>query len=91
MTCEQESSQSLIYHVYSPFLCSILVYPSSGPGQLNITSKDLGRLRPGEFLNDVLIELGLKYFFFPQIIMCPGKLIFEIGSGSIHYGTTIPL
>ncbi|KAG2112317.1 uncharacterized protein F5147DRAFT_684639 [Suillus discolor] len=38
----------------------ILVYPPSGPGALNIMGSDLNRLRPHEFLNDTLIEFGLK-------------------------------
>jgi len=39
---------------------SILVYPPDGPGAVNITNADLKRLRPDEFLNDTLIEFGLK-------------------------------
>jgi hypothetical protein len=39
---------------------SVLVYPPSGPGALNIMGSDLNRLRPHEFLNDTLIEFGLK-------------------------------
>ncbi|EPQ51077.1 hypothetical protein GLOTRDRAFT_141216 [Gloeophyllum trabeum ATCC 11539] len=38
----------------------ILVYPPSGTGAVNITRSDLLRLQPGEFLNDTLIEFGLK-------------------------------
>ncbi|TFK52193.1 hypothetical protein OE88DRAFT_1628255, partial [Heliocybe sulcata] len=38
----------------------ILVYPPTGTGAVNITMSDLWRLRPGEFLNDTLIEFGLK-------------------------------
>ncbi|KAG1906516.1 uncharacterized protein F5891DRAFT_1002663 [Suillus fuscotomentosus] len=38
----------------------ILVYPPSGPGALNVMGSDLNRLRPHEFLNDTLIEFGLK-------------------------------
>ncbi|TFY72834.1 hypothetical protein EVG20_g175 [Dentipellis fragilis] len=38
----------------------ILVYPLTGPGAVNITNAELGRLRPLEFLNDTLIEFGLK-------------------------------
>ncbi|OAX42130.1 hypothetical protein K503DRAFT_863299 [Rhizopogon vinicolor AM-OR11-026] len=38
----------------------ILVYPPSGPGALNIMGSDLNRLRPYEYLNDTLIEFGLK-------------------------------
>jgi Ulp1 family protease len=39
----------------------ILIYPPSVPGAVNITSGDLKRLIPGEFLNDKLIEFGLKF------------------------------
>ncbi|TFK40643.1 hypothetical protein BDQ12DRAFT_462220 [Crucibulum laeve] len=38
----------------------ILVYPQGIPGAVNITNADLSRLQPGEFLNDTLIEFGLK-------------------------------
>ncbi|KAF8798789.1 cysteine proteinase [Phlegmacium glaucopus] len=38
----------------------ILVYPPGVPGAVNITNGDLHRLQPGEFLNDTLIEFGLK-------------------------------
>lgn len=38
----------------------ILVYPPGVPGAVNITNGDLARLQPGEFLNDTLIEFGLK-------------------------------
>ncbi|KAH9480523.1 Ubiquitin-like-specific protease 2 [Psilocybe cubensis] len=37
----------------------ILVYPP-GPGAVNINISDLNRLEPGEYLNDTLIEFGLK-------------------------------
>lgn len=40
---------------------SILVYPHGVPGAVNITNADMGRLDPGEFLNDTLIEFGLKW------------------------------
>ncbi|KZV80095.1 hypothetical protein EXIGLDRAFT_630838, partial [Exidia glandulosa HHB12029] len=40
----------------------VLVYPQPGPGSLNISRGDLTRLEPGEFLNDTLIEWGLKYW-----------------------------
>lgn len=39
---------------------SILVYPPSGIGAVNITAGDLRRLEPSEFLNDSVIEFGLK-------------------------------
>ncbi|CAL1712532.1 unnamed protein product [Somion occarium] len=38
----------------------ILVYPFSGTGAVNITRGDWKRLQPGEYLNDTLIEFGLK-------------------------------
>ncbi|KAJ6508506.1 hypothetical protein C8R45DRAFT_445354 [Mycena sanguinolenta] len=38
----------------------ILVYPQGQTGAVNITNGDLSRLAPGEFLNDTLIEFGLK-------------------------------
>jgi hypothetical protein len=41
-------------------ITSILVYPLSGTGAVNINKSDLNRLQPGEFLNDTLIEFGLK-------------------------------
>ncbi|KAJ8462482.1 hypothetical protein ONZ45_g17915 [Pleurotus djamor] len=38
----------------------ILVYPPNTTGAVTITTSDLMRLQPGEFLNDTLIEFGLK-------------------------------
>ncbi|KAI3616352.1 sumo deconjugating cysteine peptidase ulp2 [Moniliophthora roreri] len=38
----------------------ILSYPPNAPGAVNITNADLGRLEPHEYLNDTLIEFGLK-------------------------------
>lgn len=38
----------------------MLVYPQSGTGAVTINRGELARLEPGEFLNDSLIELGLK-------------------------------
>ncbi|KAI6042715.1 hypothetical protein EDC04DRAFT_2658082 [Pisolithus marmoratus] len=38
----------------------ILMYPSGGPGALNIMRSDMKRLEPEEYLNDTLIEFGLK-------------------------------
>ncbi|KAF7298896.1 ULP-PROTEASE domain-containing protein [Mycena indigotica] len=38
----------------------ILVYPPGQTGAVNITNGDMERLRPNEFLNDTLIEFGLK-------------------------------
>ncbi|KAG7443142.1 cysteine proteinase [Guyanagaster necrorhizus] len=38
----------------------VLVYPWGTTGGVNLSKSDLNRLRPGEYLNDNLIELGLK-------------------------------
>ncbi|KAJ3527118.1 hypothetical protein NMY22_g9899 [Coprinellus aureogranulatus] len=38
----------------------ILVFPPDAPGKVTITNADVARLKPGEFLNDTLIEFGLK-------------------------------
>ncbi|KAI5988964.1 hypothetical protein EDD15DRAFT_2285488 [Pisolithus albus] len=38
----------------------VLMYPPGGPGALNIMRSDLKRLEPEEYLNDTLIEFGLK-------------------------------
>ncbi|KZT09310.1 cysteine proteinase [Laetiporus sulphureus 93-53] len=38
----------------------ILVYPPSGVGAININKSDLKRLDPDGYLNDTLIEFGLK-------------------------------
>ena len=39
----------------------LLVYRPLGNGAVNITRGDLERLQPGKYLNDTLIEFGLKY------------------------------
>ena len=39
----------------------LLVYRPVGAGAVNITRGDLERLQPGKYLNDTLIEFGLKY------------------------------
>ncbi|KAI0081593.1 hypothetical protein K474DRAFT_1768509 [Panus rudis PR-1116 ss-1] len=38
----------------------ILVYPFTGTGAVHLSNGDLRRLGPGEYLNDTLIEFGLK-------------------------------
>ncbi|KAI0755307.1 hypothetical protein C8Q80DRAFT_1094338, partial [Daedaleopsis nitida] len=38
----------------------VLVYPFSGTGAVNITRGDLKRLDAGQYLNDTIIEFGLK-------------------------------
>lgn len=43
------------------FFLRILSYPAGVPGAVNITNADVDRLAPGNFLNDTLIEFGLKY------------------------------
>ena len=50
-------SSSLHSH---PLRRSLLVYPFSGPGAVNVTRGDLKRLEPHQYLNDTLIEYGLK-------------------------------
>lgn len=40
--------------------CSILRYPQGRPGAVDITRADFARLQPGQFLNDSIIEFGLK-------------------------------
>ncbi|KAG5220915.1 cysteine proteinase [Salix suchowensis] len=37
------------------------IIPANTTGAVTIKNSDLERLRPGEFLNDTLIEFGLKY------------------------------
>lgn len=39
----------------------VLVYPFLGTGAVNITRGDLKRLDAGQYLNDTVIEFGLKY------------------------------
>ncbi|KAF8270824.1 hypothetical protein EI94DRAFT_1721987 [Lactarius quietus] len=43
-----------------PDLDEVILTYRSGIGSLNITNGDVSRLKPGEFLNDTLIEFGLK-------------------------------
>jgi hypothetical protein len=43
---------------YTPRL---LVYRPVGTGAVNVTRGDLDRLQPGKYLNDTLIEFGLKW------------------------------
>ncbi|RDX50208.1 hypothetical protein OH76DRAFT_1332369, partial [Lentinus brumalis] len=38
----------------------VLVYPFFGTGAVNVTRGDLKRLDPGQYLNDTIIEFGLK-------------------------------
>ena len=38
----------------------LLVYPPTGTGAVNITRGDLKRLDEGQYLNDTMIEFGLK-------------------------------
>jgi Ulp1 family protease len=38
----------------------MVVYPHEGVGAVSITQGDFARLDEGEFLNDTLIEFGLK-------------------------------
>ncbi|KAI0712651.1 hypothetical protein C8Q76DRAFT_622201 [Earliella scabrosa] len=38
----------------------VLVYPFTGTGAVNVTRGDLKRLDAGQYLNDTIIEFGLK-------------------------------
>jgi len=44
------------------------VYPPTGPGALNLTRAERFRLDDGEFLNDTLIEYGLKCATFRSVV-----------------------
>ena len=39
---------------------TLLVYPENGPNQVTLYENDLERLRPGEFLNDSIVDFYLK-------------------------------
>lgn len=51
-----------------PYYDSILIYPPNNAlvhvpnatGSVSITNADLNRLAPNEFLNDTLVEYGMK-------------------------------
>lgn len=54
-----------------PPLCRALVFPREGTGAVTVINSDINRLAPGEFLNDTLIEYGMKCvsvlkFFLPK-------------------------
>ncbi|KDQ21060.1 hypothetical protein BOTBODRAFT_100243, partial [Botryobasidium botryosum FD-172 SS1] len=40
----------------------VLTYPPNEKGSINIHVSELNRLEPGEYLNDTLIEFGLKHW-----------------------------
>lgn len=44
--------------------CSVLIYPFTGPGGVQITRGEHRRLEPSEFLNDTIIEFGLRSALF---------------------------
>ena len=44
----------------NPFFNSVLVYPPNETGSVTITRGDMQRLEPDEFLNDTLVEYGMK-------------------------------
>lgn len=46
------------------------MYPFGVPGAVNVTAGDLARLQPEEFLNDTLIEFGLKSVQCFQVVSC---------------------
>jgi hypothetical protein len=70
-------SQILAYGL--PSIISILLYPSTGTGAVNVTNGDLKRLEPGEFLNDTLIELGLKLVFL-DVCLFDSNIVTGFGS-----------
>lgn len=45
------------------------MYPFSGTGAVNITRGDLKRLDAGQYLNDTIIEFGLKCVCSSHIIL----------------------
>nr|GAT60133.1 predicted protein [Mycena chlorophos] len=55
----------------------ILVYPPGQTGAVNITNGDMVRLKPNEFLNDTLIEFGLK-FWLQQLEKSDPELVKQI-------------
>ncbi|KAI0820439.1 hypothetical protein BC628DRAFT_1397444 [Trametes gibbosa] len=55
----------------------VLVYPPSGTGAVNITRGDLKRLDNGQYLNDTLIEFGLKRWLH-TLQMCEPELAEQI-------------
>jgi hypothetical protein len=65
---------------------SVLVYPPSGIGALNLTYADVKRLDPHKFLNDVLIEFGLKCVLWPNNLILNSYVY--IGSGLMSYART---
>lgn len=56
-------------------LFSVLMYPPTGIGALSIMNSDLRRLEPEEYLNDTLIEFGLKYAFVTNRQSCVLKFL----------------
>ena len=61
MSCESIYDIVLRLVLINPLHRRVLVYPPSGTGAVNITRGDLKRLDNGQYLNDTLIEFGLKY------------------------------
>ena len=47
------------------------MYPFSGTGAVNVTRGDLKRLDPGQYLNDTIIEFGLKCVDLHHSLGCP--------------------
>ena len=46
----------------------VLVYPFTGTGAVNVTRGDLKRLDAGQYLNDTIIEFGLKCVCRPSFL-----------------------
>ncbi len=57
-SCECSFRHQLVSNILT--LDRVLVYPFFGTGAVNVTRGDLKRLDPGQYLNDTIIEFGLK-------------------------------
>lgn len=56
-------SEFYVVRIPTQHVLRLLVYRPFGTGAVNITRGDFERLQPGKYLNDTLIEFGLKYVF----------------------------
>lgn len=85
----------LRFHAFTPLTAKprLFTYPKGEVGAVPISDVELGRLEPGEFLNDNLIEFGLKYVHitvilesdvaaaYPGFSPTPGSLLTMIPTG----------
>jgi Ulp1 family protease len=58
------------------------VYPDGQPDAIPITGEDIGRLNPGEYLNDSLIDFYLKY---APLLLSPVSLLQELTERLARY------